>query len=80
MELTTFAREKGEKSETGETKKKHGAWSIEKRWKGRVVLESSEAFQLREPGVSYYIDFDPKNDDIGAENEYFWNTYVNISI
>jgi putative transposase len=38
------------------------------RAKGRVVLESAEAFQLREPGVSYHIDFGPKNDDIGAEN------------
>jgi len=51
------------------TKKELGA-----RAKGRVVLESAEAFQLREPEVSYLIDFDPKNDDIGAENEYFWNT------
>jgi putative transposase len=50
------------------TKKELGA-----RAKGRVVLESSEAFQLREPGVSWLIDFGPKNDDIGAENGYFWN-------
>ena len=41
---------------------------------GRVVLESAEAFQLREPGVSYLIDFGPKNGDIGQENGYFWNT------
>ena len=40
-----------------------------KRRKGRVVLESAEAFQLREPGVSCLVDFGPKNDDIGAENE-----------
>ncbi len=38
-----------------------------------MVLESAEAFQLREPGVSYLVDFSPKNDDIGAENEYLWN-------
>jgi hypothetical protein len=38
-----------------------------------VVLESAEAFQLREPGVSWLIDFGPKNNDIGAENGYFWN-------
>ena len=31
-------------------------------------------------GVSYHIDFGPKNDDIGAENGYFWNTNVDISI
>jgi hypothetical protein len=50
------------------TKKELGA-----RAKGRVVIEGGEAFQLREPGVSYLIDFGPKNDDIGAENGYFWN-------
>ena len=57
------------------TKKELGA-----RAKGRVVLESSEAFQLREPGVSYLVHFGPKNDDIGAENGYFWNNYIEISI
>jgi hypothetical protein len=57
------------------TKKELGA-----RAKGRVVLESAEAFQLREPGVSYLIDFGPKSDDIGAENGYFWNTTIEISI
>ncbi len=35
-----------------------------------MVLESSEAFRLREPGVSYHINFGPKNDDIGTENGY----------
>ena len=45
-----------------------------------MVLESSEAFRLREPGVSYHINFGPKNDDIGAENGYFWNDNVEISV
>ena len=45
-----------------------------------MVLESAEAFQLREPGVSYHIDFDPKNDDIGAKKGYFWNNKIEISI
>jgi len=36
-----------------------------------VVLESAEAFQLREPGVSYLIDFGTKNDDVEAEDGYF---------
>jgi hypothetical protein len=45
-----------------------------------VVLESAEAFQLREPAVSYLSDFDPKNDDIGAVNGYFWNNNIEISI
>ena len=57
------------------TKKELGS-----RAKGRLVLESAEAFQLRESGVSYLIDFDPKNDDIGAENGYFWNNNIEISI
>ncbi len=45
-----------------------------------MVLESAEAFQLREPGVSYLTDFDPKNDNIGAENGYFWNNNIEILI
>jgi putative transposase len=57
------------------TKKELGA-----RAKGRVVVESAEAFQLREPGVSYHVDFGPKNDDIGPENGYFWNNNLKISI
>jgi len=53
---------------------------MERKVKRRVVLESAEAFQLREPGVSYLVDFDPKNDDIGAENWYFWNNNIEILI
>jgi hypothetical protein len=45
-----------------------------------MVVESDEAFHLREPGVSYLIDFSPKNEGIGVENGYFWNTIVDISI
>jgi hypothetical protein len=50
------------------------------RAKGRVVLESGEVFQLREPGISYQVDFSRKNDDIGGDNRYFWNNNVEISI
>ena len=57
------------------TKKELGA-----RAKGRVVLESAEGFQLREPRVSYLVDFGPKNDDIGAENGYFWNNNYSPNI
>jgi putative transposase len=57
------------------TRKELGA-----RAKGRLVLGSDETFQLREPGVSYLVYFDPKNEDIGAENGYFWNNNVEISI
>jgi len=31
-----------------------------------VVVESGEAFQLRELGAFYNIDFGRKNDDIGG--------------
>jgi putative transposase len=55
------------------TKKELGA-----RAKGRMVLKGAEAFQLREPGVSYQVDFGPKNDGIDAENAYFWNNNVEI--
>jgi putative transposase len=59
------------------TKKELGA-----RAKGRAVLETetAEAFQLREPGVSYLVNFGPKNEDIGAKNGYFWNNNIEISI
>jgi hypothetical protein len=32
------------------------------------------------PEVSYMACFIPKNDDIGAENSYFWKSNQNISI
>ena len=57
------------------TRKELGA-----RTKGRVVLKSAEAFQLREPGVFYNIDSGPKNDDVDAGNGYFWNNSVKNSI
>jgi hypothetical protein len=53
---------------------------MEKRQKGRVVLENAEAFQLREPGVSYIVYSGPKNDDIGQENGYFGNNTTAIPI
>ena len=45
-----------------------------------MVLKRAEAFQLRKPGVSYKTDFGPKNDDVGAGNEYFGNTNAKISV
>ena len=45
-----------------------------------MVLKGEEAFHLREPGPFYKRDFDPKNDDIGAENGYFWNNILGVSI
>jgi putative transposase len=34
------------------------------RAKGRMVLKGEEAFQLREPGIPYLVDFKAKRDDI----------------
>jgi len=53
---------------------------MEKREKGRVVLENAKAFQLREPGVSYVVYSGPKNDHIGQENGYFGNYTTAIPI
>jgi putative transposase len=41
------------------------------RAKGRKVVEAGEAYQLREPQVSYPSNLDLENDDIVAENTYF---------
>ena len=43
--------------------------------KGRKVVETEEVYQLREPQVSYPANFGLENDDIGAENTYFWDLY-----
>ena len=43
-----------------------------------MVLESDEGFQLREPGAFYKRHFDPKKDDMGAENGYFWTNNLEI--
>jgi hypothetical protein len=45
------------------------------RAKGRKVVETGEAYQLREPQVFYPSNFGLENDDIGAENTYFWDVY-----
>ena len=43
--------------------------------KGRKVVETEKVYQLREPQVSYPANFGLENDDIGAENTYFWDLY-----
>ena len=45
------------------------------RARGRKVVEAGDAYQLREPQVSYLSNFDVKNDDIDTENTYFWDLY-----
>ena len=49
------------------------------RAKGRKVFEGGEAYQLRDPQVSYPDVFDTKNADIDAENSYSWNINPDIS-
>ena len=45
------------------------------RAKDRKVVEARTAYQLREPQVAYPANFGLENDDIGAENTYFWDVY-----
>jgi len=45
------------------------------RARGRKVVEAGPEYQLREPQVSYSDHFGLENDDIGAENTYFWDVY-----
>ena len=42
---------------------------------GRKVVEAGPSYQLREPQVSNLANFGLENDDIGAENTYFWDVY-----
>ena len=39
------------------------------------VVEAGPSYQLREPQASYLANLGLKNDDIGAENTYFWDVY-----
>ena len=48
--------------------------------KGRKILENDGGFQLREEVGTYIANFDIKNDDIGAQNAYYWDINNNISI
>ncbi len=42
---------------------------------GRKVVGAGQAYQLRELRVSYTANFGLENDDVGAENTYFWDVY-----
>jgi hypothetical protein len=41
---------------------------------------AADLLNFNDPEVSYTANFGPKNDDIGAENCYFWNSIINISV
>ena len=48
--------------------------------KGRKAMKSGKVFQLREEESSYNINSGIKNNDIGGENSYFWNSNLDISM
>ena len=48
------------------------------RAKTRKVREMAGQFELREPEASYSGHFKAKKGDIGAENTYFWDDYLEI--
>ncbi len=41
--------------------------------KGRESKEAGDSYQLREPSAPYGEHFGVKNEDIGADNAYFWD-------
>jgi hypothetical protein len=43
-------------------------------------MARGKAFQIREEESSYNINSGTKNNDIGGENSYFWNSNLDISI
>jgi hypothetical protein len=47
--------------------------------KGREAREMEGQFELREPRASYQGHFGPEKSNIGAENTYSWNGYLDDS-
>ncbi|WDN89385.1 hypothetical protein BuS5_02353 [Desulfosarcina sp. BuS5] len=48
--------------------------------KGRKCLKAEEGCQLRDPSSPYKAHFDIKNEDIGANNTYYWDINDEYSI
>jgi hypothetical protein len=48
--------------------------------KGRKGLKAVEGYQLRNPSSPYKAYFDIKNEDIGANNTYYWGINHEYSI
>jgi len=48
--------------------------------KGRKSLKAAEGYQLRDPSSPYRAHFDIKNEDIGANNTYYWDINNEYSI
>jgi hypothetical protein len=46
----------------------------------RSMARDGSAYHLGEPEISYMANFSAKNEDIGAENGYLWNSILDISI
>ena len=43
------------------------------RAKGRKIFENDGGFQLREKMISYIVNSDSKNDNIGGQNTFSWD-------
>ena len=48
--------------------------------KGRKSLEAAEDYELRDPCAPYSAHFDIKNEDIRANNTYYWDINDEYSI
>ena len=48
--------------------------------KGRKGLKAAEGYQLRDLSSLYKAHFDIKNEDIGANNTYYWDINDEYSI
>jgi len=46
------------------------------RAKGRNVVRGHKSYELREPTVSYGINFTPKNSLLRLQNTYFWDSFI----
>jgi len=44
------------------------------------MARAGSAYHLGEPEIFYMANFSAKNEDIGAENGYLWNSIFDISI
>jgi hypothetical protein len=46
--------------------------------RGRSIIERTGELQLRERTGTYNAIFDGKNEDIGPENDYYWDVIPDI--
>jgi hypothetical protein len=48
------------------------------RARGRKVVGETDDFALREPGAPYDSLFETEKDDIGLDNDVYWDNYPEI--